>query len=126
MDLETNSYYNNFRNVHDECKKNLYYHVILTLKDGKKIDGIIQNVDNENIDMLVGEDVMEGETESTTDMQRQGGYHYGPPNRYRRFRQRRFPFAALAGLSLLSYPYYVQPPYPYSYYPYYPYYPAYY
>src|SRR5471030_61052 len=118
MDLERNDYYRDLQNVHDECKRCLYYHTTLTMTDGSIIDGIIENVDADRIIVLVGEDVMEQENENQSDQQRQ--YHaYGrrPRRRFRRFRRQAFPLGTLAALSLLPYPYIDQPPYPY--YPYY-------
>ncbi|MCE5222111.1 MAG: hypothetical protein LLF98_12900 [Clostridium sp.] len=120
MTLEKNDYYRDLRTVHDKCKNYLYYHIILTMTDGSKFDGIIDNVDIDNMTMLVGEDVMEKETENQPDQQRQYNGYNRPRRRFRRFRRETFPLASLAALSLLPYPYIAQPPYPY--YPYYPYY----
>lgn len=128
MDLERNEYYRDLQPLHDQCLKCLYYHTILTMKDGSTLDGIIENVDNDRIIVLVGEDVMEEEGENEADQQRQYqgyGYSHGrrPRRRYRRFRRKAYPLATLAALSLLPYPY-IAPPYPYynPYYSYYPYY----
>lgn len=118
MDLEGNDYYRDIQNVHDKCKKCMYYHVTLTMLDGNTVDGIIENVDMDGITMLVGEDVMERESENESDQQRQYHGHRRPRRRFRRFRRQTFPIATLAALSLLPYPY-IAPPYPY--YPYYPY-----
>ena len=115
MDLEGNDYYRDSRAVEDECKKYLYYHIVLTTTDGKKFDGIIENVDKDGITMLSGEEVMEQEDTNQSDEQRQ--YHGRPRRRFRRFRRRRFPINNLAALALL--PYIAPPVYPY--YPYYPY-----
>lgn len=113
MTLGNNSYYRDSENLHDQCKKHLYYHTTLTMADGTSFDGIIENVDNDMITVLVGEEVEEQENEN--DQQRQY-YGYGRPRRrYRRFRRRNFPLGKLAALALL--PYIVPPPYPY--YPYY-------
>ncbi|GAA0076635.1 hypothetical protein UT300005_10130 [Clostridium sp. CTA-5] len=119
MNLEVEDCYRDFqafRVMEDKCKKYLYYHVTLTMTDGNTFDGIIENVDPNNVDMLVGEDVIEREDENNEQRQYHG---YNRPRRFRRFRRRSFPIANLAALSLLPYPYIVQPPYPY--YPYYPY-----
>lgn len=121
MALEIDNYYRDFKNLFDECKKHINYHVVLTMKDGSTIDGIIEKVDGDNVVVLVGEDVMESELGSKGNETRQG-YNYGPSmGRFRRFQPRVFPFGALAALTLLRYPYYA-PPYPYyAPYPYYPY-----
>ncbi|AQR91563.1 hypothetical protein [Clostridium saccharobutylicum] len=122
MEFEKNDYYRDLESVQDECKKYLYYHVILTMTDGNIFDGIIEDVDGNNITVLSGEDVMEPENETESNQQRQYnpygynyGYNYGyPRRRYRRFRRRTFPLATLAAFSLL--PYIAPPTYPY--YPY--------
>lgn len=119
LDIEDGNY-RELRVVEDECKKYLYYHIILTMTDGKKIDGIIENVDADGITMLTGEEVMEkaSESESETENQRQYHNYNRPRRRFRRFRRRVFPINNLAQIALL--PYIVPQPYPYySYYPYY-------
>ena len=116
MALERNDYYRDLKYLHDECKRCMSYHTILTMTDGSVFDGIIEDVDNDRVVVLVGEDIMEQEGENQPDMQRQP-YSYGRPRRrFRRFRRRNFPLNALAALSLVHYPY-IAPLYPY-YYPY--------
>ncbi len=125
MNLQENSCHEDSKQWQHKCNRLLYYHVVLTLKDGSTVDGIIGRVDDEQVIVLVGEDVMEDES-------RFGGALGGRPRpgggggRFRRFGPRRFPLGSIAALSLLSYPFYSQPypyyyPYPYPY-PYYPYY----
>ena len=118
MDLEGNDYYGDLRAAEDECKKYLYYHIILTTTDGNKFDGIIEDVDKDGITMLSGEEVMEQENTDQSDEQRQYYDHRRPRRRFRRFRRRRFPIGNLATLALLPY----ITPQLYPYYPYYPYY----
>jgi hypothetical protein len=84
------------------------------MTDGSVVDGIIEDVDNDSIVVLVGEDVMEQDDNEPNNQQRD--FYRRPRRRYRRFRRRRFPLGNLAALSLLAYPFYA-PPYPY--YPYY-------
>lgn len=103
----------NSRDLYNQCTKLMNYHVILTMNDGSQFDGIIEDVDGDTVMVLVGEDVMPEEAEFNLQDNRQ----YGGPIRYRRFRRRAFPLAALAALSLIAYPYYAPPYYPY-YYPY--------
>lgn len=106
-----------FRNIHDSCEGYMHHHVLLNHQDGNSFDGIIVDVDVSNVTVLVGEDVIEEDTENN----RYGGYGYGAPRRrFRRYRPRRFPLASLAALSLLPYVAPVYPGYP-GYYPY-PYY----
>ncbi|WP_087971609.1 hypothetical protein [Oceanobacillus rekensis] len=129
MSIENNyEYSNDSRYLYDECKRLMNYHVTLSMADGTTMEGIIQNVDRDNIDVLVGEEVMErgSEDENENDTRQFYAGGYGRPRRgFRRFRRRRFPLASLAALALL--PYIAPTPYPYYPYPYpyaypYPYY----
>ena len=43
-------------NIADECKRLRSFHVILLLKDGIRFDGIIQDMNDEGVLVLVGED----------------------------------------------------------------------
>ncbi|AJD90175.1 hypothetical protein JMA_08580 [Jeotgalibacillus malaysiensis] len=91
MNVDKNrDYHSHLNNSHDECKKHMYYHVILTMTDGSYVDGIIEDVDWDSVSMLTGEDVMEDELENWDEMdtrQFYGGYGY-PRRRLRRFRRR--------------------------------------
>ncbi|MFB5661257.1 hypothetical protein [Alteribacillus sp. HJP-4] len=105
------------RNVYEQCKRYMNYHAMLTMNDGSQMDGIIEEVNGDSVNVLVGEDVMEPEEENYGgDRQFYGGYG-GPRRRFRRFRRRNFPLAALATIALL--PYIIPPYYPYGPYPYY-------
>jgi len=115
MALEKNDCHSDLRNLHDKCKKYVYYHITLTMMDGRSFDGIIENVAKDMITVLVGEDMIEQENEDQADAPRQN-YGYGRPRRtFRRFRRQNFPIGTLAALALL--PYIAPPAYPY--YPYY-------
>ena len=92
MNLEENSYQQDSKQWQDKCNRLLYYHVVLTLKDGNTVDGIIGRVDDDQVIVLVGENVIEDES------------RFGRPLAYPFF----FPL----------YPYYYPYPYPYPYYPY--------
>ncbi|MFC7063796.1 small nuclear ribonucleoprotein [Halobacillus seohaensis] len=118
MSMENYEYYNQHedtRNLHDKCKKYMYYHVTMTMKDGSSFDGIIENVGMDKVSVLVGEDVMDRESEDEGDIRQYYGGYGRPRRRFRRFRRRDFPLASLAALALLPYVT------PYPYYPYYPY-----
>lgn len=115
MNFERNDYYRDLNSIHDDCKRCLYYHAILTMNDGSTFDGIIEDVDMDKVTALIGEDVIEGEEENNSNGQRQFYGHGRPRKRYRRFRRHSFPLRNLATLALL--PYIAPPPYPY--YPYY-------
>ena len=84
-------------NIADECKRLRSFHVILLLKDGIKLDGIIQDINEEGVLVLVVEDVFKNPSQNT-------------PNRqnymYRRYKPRFFPFAALATTYIMPYSYY--------------------
>ncbi|MDU2591424.1 MAG: hypothetical protein E7C86_02235 [Paeniclostridium sordellii] len=107
MSLEKNNS-RDLQKLHDKCERFLNYHAIFKMKDGSTFDGIIEDVDNDCVIVLVGEDVIEQEGGNQYNQQRQ----YGRPRRHRRYRRRSFPLATLLALSLLSYPY-IAPPFPY-------------
>lgn len=107
--------------MHGKCKKHMNYHVLMQTKDGNLMDGIIEEVDEHQVTMLVPEEVAGGEQGESVPQERQNGYGggYGFRPRYRRYRRRSFPLVDL--ISLYLYPYYY-PHYPYYYprpYPYY-------
>ena len=117
MDSEKGKYdrYVYAKKLYDDCKKHRYYQATLVMIDGSTFDGIIEDVDEDNVTLLVGEDVIDQEMEEQPDKQRQYG-GYGPRRRQRRYRRRNLPLANLAQLALLSY--IIPPAYPYPYYPY--------
>ncbi|UOQ84520.1 hypothetical protein [Gracilibacillus salinarum] len=93
------------------CQQYMNFYVTGQLQDGSSFEGIIDQIDDVAVTMLIPEEVELEETD------RQFGGYYGGPGRrrYRRYRRQRFPFGLLSGL--LLYPF-IYPPYPY-YYPYY-------
>ena len=108
MNLEEKSCHEDTKQWQDKCHQLLYYHVVLTLNDGTNVDGIIGRVDDDQVIVLVGEDVLGDDTRFSRPP--------GGGGRFRRFGPRGFPFASIAALSLLAYPFFFRP-YPY-YYPY--------
>ena len=52
-------------NIADECKRLMNFHVILLLKDGIRFDGIIQDINDEGVLVLVGEDVFKNPSQNT-------------------------------------------------------------
>lgn len=118
MSLEFMGNYREIQSIYNDCKNCMSYHVVVEMKDGSIIDGIIDEVDPNNVVILVGEDLIENEPPNQ--MNRQQNWGYGPRRRFRRFRRNRFPLGNINKLSLLGYPYFV-PPYPSVYYPYFPY-----
>ena len=93
----------NDREMQKKCEEFMNFHIIIAMKDGCKMDGIITDVDDQGVTMMIGEDVVERSGESNSRQM---------PRRYRRYRSRRFPLTSLVGLSLLLYPF-IAPPYPY-------------
>lgn len=120
MALEVVGCYRDVDTVKEQCKCCLFYHAVLMMKDGTMMDGIIEEVNDDNIVILVGEDVVNDESEK--DMKRQPPGGFNRPNRYRRFGPRRYPIGGIGGVGILPYPVVppIYPPYPYPYpYPYY-------
>ena len=108
MSLEVVDYYRRSKTIKEQCKCYLYYHVILTLEDGSNVDGIIEEINGDNIKILIGEDMIEN-----TD-----GMNRGPgSNRYRRFGPRNYPVNRINNIGLVPYPLIIPPFYPYPIYP---------
>ena len=84
-------------NIADECKRLMNFNVMLFLKYGIELYGIIQDINDEGVLVLVVEDVFKNPSQNT-------------PNRqnymYRRYKPRFFPFAALATTYIMPYSYY--------------------
>ncbi|MBT2689768.1 small nuclear ribonucleoprotein [Bacillus sp. ISL-47] len=76
------------------------YHVIAQMKDGSQVEGIIEDMDDEGVTMMVPEDVEENESRIY------GGYGGYGRRRYRRYRRRRFPFYAFAFPFIFPFPFY--------------------
>lgn len=96
--------YNNLNSMHERCRKCITYHVVLTLRDGTMVDGIVEGVDRENVNLLVGEPVM---MEEDLSYERQE-YGYGSQasrrrRPVRRFRRRVFPLALLAAVDVVPF-----------------------
>lgn len=107
---------NDTRDVKDMCRKYMNFYVIGQMQDGTRVEGIIEDMDDENVTMLVPEDVEEPEVGENRQFDGYGGYGgYGRPRRrFRRFRRRRFPFFVFP--IIYPYPYYYPYPYQYPYY----------
>ena len=95
------------RDIMSKCSQYMNYHVIGHLSDGTNIDGIIEDMDDDGVTMLMPEEV-----DDDTDGRQYGGYGgYGGGyrRRFRRFRRRRFPYSAFIFPFIIPFPYY----YPY-------------
>ena len=103
--MEYNGNDNNYRDMNsmrEQCRKNITFHDVITMKDGSMFDGIIEGVDRENFTMLVSEPVMMEEDVSYVREEFDRQRRRRPA---RRFRRRTFPLARLAALDLVPYPY---------------------
>ncbi|MCQ2009049.1 MAG: hypothetical protein ABF629_07815 [Sporolactobacillus sp.] len=84
--------------IHDMCTKLMNFHVIAQMADGSKMDGIIEEVNEQGVVMLVPENVNENER-----------FYQGPGGprpRFRRFNRFLFPFIFFAPPFFYPYPYY--------------------
>lgn len=107
------------KSIKNKCTCYLYYDAILVLDDGSMITGIIEEVDDQNVGILVGQDMHVDEDEER-DMSRQP-MGYNRYNRYRRYGRRNYPINRINRVGLLPYPIYpVYPPYPIYPYPFFP------
>lgn len=105
MNLEVHDYDRDSQSLRDECRKYMYCHVMLIMRDGTMMDGIIENVDPERVTMLMGEDVMEQDGDDQYGQPRQFGSHGRHRRKFRRFRRRHFPFRDLSRLFLFFTPF---------------------
>lgn len=93
-------------NIKQLCKNYMNYHVQAKMKDGSEFEGIITDMDENNVTMLVPEEVDE---DSLNDMSnRQYGYGYGGygRRRYRRYNRRVFPLFYFGFPFFRPYPHY--------------------
>lgn len=86
----------NTENIKSICRKYMNYHVIAHMKDGSKQEGIIEDINNQGVVMLVPEDI-------DADDRQFYGYR---PRRFRRFRRFLFPFILFGFPFIYPYPYY--------------------
>jgi hypothetical protein len=88
--------------VKNQSMQYMNYHVIGQMSDGSQVEGIIEEVDDEGVTMLVPENI-------EADERIFGGYGgfggYGR-RRFRRFRRRRFPFSFFIFPFFFPFPYY--------------------
>lgn len=102
------------QNLFDECKSLINFHIIVVMKDGSSVDGILENVDANGIVMLVGEDVIDVDGMPMMPMRDgQGQFDMSDSLRQgprgmrgrRRFRRRGFPFGNVRGVFPFFFPY---------------------
>ncbi|OEH91677.1 hypothetical protein BFG57_04090 [Bacillus solimangrovi] len=106
-------HHDNHKKLKDYVKEHMLNYVMVELKDGKTIDGIIEEIDGEHVYLLVpagDEEQAENNAGNGNGNDRQFGFGpgfgyggfgpgfgygfggYGFPGRFRYFRRRRFPF----------------------------------
>ena len=88
-----------FRDVKSQSMQYMNYHVIGQMSDGSQVEGIIEDVDDEGVTMLVPENI-------EADERQFGGYGGYGRRRFRRFRRRRFPFTFFVFPFFFPFPYY--------------------
>lgn len=99
-----------FRDAKSMCMQYMNFHIIAQMNDGSQMEGIIEDVDDEGVTMLVPEEVEEDERQ----FDGYGGYGgYGGGGyggygrrRFRRYRRRRFPFFVFGFPFFYPYPFY--------------------
>lgn len=105
MALEIHDYNRDSQSLRDQCRRYMFCHVMLTRADGTIMDGIIEDMDEDNVTMLVGEDVMEEDNNAPSMQYRQFNPQGRQRRRFRRFRRRRFPFRDLSRLFVVFLPF---------------------
>ena len=91
-----------FRDVKNQSMQYMNYHVIGQMSDGSQVEGIIEDVDDEGVTMLVPENIEADERIFGG----YGGYGGYGRRRFRRFRRRRFPFNFFVFPFFFPFPYY--------------------
>ncbi|WP_147535542.1 hypothetical protein [Bacillus marasmi] len=95
-----------FRNVKSACHKYMNFHVIGTMANGQQIEGILEDMDDRNVTILVPETVEEDVMESP-ETRVYGGFGGGyGRRRFRRFRRRRFPYTVFVAPFIIPFPYF--------------------
>jgi len=93
------------RNVQSLCRKYMNYYVAGQLNDGTPVEGIIVDMDDDNVTMLVPEVVEDNDMRYG--FYGYGGYDgYGGRRRYRRFRRRRIPYVQFVFPFVFPVPFY--------------------
>ena len=85
------------KQMKDMCEMYDHYFVQVEGTDGNIYEGIIVGSDNDSVTLLIPS----GDMEADNNVYRQypyGGYGYGYPRRFRRFRRHRFPYFFLRRL----------------------------
>lgn len=96
------------QDIKDMCWNYMNYHVVGQMADGSQMEGILEDVDDEGVTMLVPEDVEEDErvVGVGVGLGGFGGYGGYGRRRFRRFRRRRFPYNTFAFPFIFPFPYF--------------------
>lgn len=114
MNFDRGDNLNSLQDLFDECKNLMDFHIVLIMKDGTSIDGIIEKVDSNGIIMLVGEDVVDQDDDQDQYSDQRQFKRPRGMRRHRRFRRRGVPFNVVRGVFPLIYPFYpVNPFFPF-------------
>ncbi len=106
--------------IQNACQRYMNYYVTGQLADGSQVEGIITDMDENGVEMMVPEEVQEQMTDIRYGFGSYGGYNgyngyddygygygYGRPRRrYRRFRRRRYPYAQFVFPFIIPFPFY--------------------
>lgn len=90
------------------CMRFMNFYVIGQMHDGTQLEGIIEDMDDDHVTMLVPEDVDESEIYGNRQWMYggYGGYGGYGRRRFRRFRRRRFPFRFFVYPFFFPFPFY--------------------
>jgi hypothetical protein len=97
------------RDIKNICHRYQDFYVVGQMADGTQMEGIIQDIDEDEVTMLVPETVDEDGMADHRVFVGVGGFPgYGGfgRRRFRRFRRRRFPFYAFTFPYFVPYPFY--------------------
>lgn len=92
------------KRMHEMCKEYHLYFMQFQTTEGGMLEGIIEDIDEDGIILLIPS----GDMERVDETQRQFGfgYGYGYPRRFRRFRRQRLPFILIRNLLFPFYYFY--------------------
>lgn len=99
------------RNIMDLCERYKNFYVLGHLANGTQVEGIIMDMDDNHVTMLVPEIVEEEQLNNQRQNGWSGGYGYGGyggygRRRYRRFRRRRFPYRQFIFPFIVPFPFF--------------------
>lgn len=99
------------RNLMDLCERYKDFYVLGHLANGTQVEGIIVDMDDRQVTMLVPETVDEEQLHNHRQYGGYGGFGYGGfggygRRRFRRFRRRRFPYGLFIFPFIVPFPFY--------------------